>query len=277
MSLKSQRLRRNQQTGNSDRLEVRPVSEQRDHRSFVLYGRSATGKTTLASTWPKPILFLDVKDEGTDSISDVKQVDVRDVKSFEDFELTYEWIIRHPEDYATIVIDTISQLQQMVVSEIGGKSKMKGDRAAGDWGSMSKRDWGDVAALMKEWILNYRDLSHLGINIVFIAQDRTFNIDDGESEGDEQLSPEVGPALSPSIVKVLNASVSMIGNTFIRVKDTKKEVRGKTRERKEYQYCLRVGPNPTYVTKVRKPRSATPLGVLVDARYEDILAIIKGE
>jgi hypothetical protein len=110
------------------------------------------------------------------------------------------------------------------------------------------------------------------MHVVFIAQDRTFNVDD--EEGSEQLTPEIGPGLSPSIAKTLNAAVGMIGNTFIRERQTKGKG-GKTREKLEY--CLRIGPNPVYITKVRKPRSIEPPSVIVDPSFEDIMSIIRGE
>lgn len=251
------------------------MSEVEDDLSFVLYGRSATGKTTLAGTFPKPLLHLDVRDRGTRSISDVKGIKVRKIVEFAEFEDTIDWLRRHPDTYKTAVIDTVSQLQQVVVKEKMGDGG-RNNRIAGDWGSMTKRDWGDVAALMKESITSFRDLQDLGMNIVFIAQDRVFNFDDeAETETEGLLMPEVGPALSPSIVRVLNASVSMIGNTLIRVRYIKKK--GEKREQEKIDYCLRIGPNPVYTTKVRKPRGLELPQVIVDPTYEDILSIMQGE
>jgi len=255
------------------RPKFKNISDIERFRSFVLYGRSGTGKTTLAATFPKPILYLDVRDEGTDSIADVPDIKVLEVSEFAELEETYWWLKQNPE-FRTIVIDTVSQLQQIVVEEQASKKKSKG--RPGDWGTLTKRDWGDIAALMKEWLINYRDLSKLEMDVVFIAQDRTFNFDEDE-EGEGVLAPEVGPALSPSIARTLNAAVSMIGNTFIRSRDVVKEVNGKKKRLQKIEYCLRIGPNPVYITKVRKPKSTEAPSVIVDPRYEDILEIINGE
>lgn len=256
----------------------RSVSKLNKFRSFCFYGRSGTGKTTLASTFPGDIILLDVRDEGTDSISDVAGVDVREIEDHDDMEEAYWWLKKNTGRYKTVVIDTVSQWQQLVVEEIAKSSKKKGkDKAAGDWGSMSQRAWGDVATRMKTWIINFRDLTKDGYNVVFIAQDRVFNAGDDEDSSDDQISPEVGPALSPAIKGVLNAAVSVIGNTFVAAYTVKKEVNGKKVSKEKIEYRLRVGPSSVYTTKVRKPRGTKAPPFISDPTYEDIMEIITGE
>lgn len=253
-----------------DKLPTRSAKKMSSVRSYVLYGRSNTGKTTLAATFPKPALLLDCRDRGTDSIADVDDIEVMDVKTWDDFEVAYWYIKKHPKRYKTLIIDTMSQLQQIVVEKVAQENHKDAARA-GDWGTMSKRDWGEVAQHMKSWIINVRDLP---MNVVFIAQDRVFNVDEEDEE--TMLDPEVGPGLSPAIAKTLNAAVSIIGNTYIRQRTRKKKVKGKTKSVKRTEYCLRIGPNPVYITKVRKPRSITPPSILVDPKYEDIINLLKG-
>jgi len=260
-------------------LEVTEIDDDADAAvSTALYGRSNSGKTTLSATWPKPLLYIDIKDRGSKSIRDVKGIKKRTVETFEQFEETYWWLVENPEAYNTVVIDTVTQLQRIAVEEHHShKRTSKGSRSAGDWGSMTKKDWGDVAALMKEWIINYRDLVDLGIEVVFIAQDRTFNMGEDEDDVDEGLAPEIGPALSPAVAKLLNASVDVIGNTFVRTRTVKANLVKKTKAKEIVEYCLRVGPNSLYITKVRKPKSIEVPSILVDPEYEDIMAIIKGD
>lgn len=255
---------------------IRHVKEIKRPRSWCLYGRSGSGKTTLASTFPSPILLLDVRDRGTDSIAD-QDVDVLDVDSLEELEDAYYYLEQNPKEYKTVVIDTASQLQQLFTEEVTQGTRKNG-RATGNWGSMSRRQFGDVAAMMKEWILNYRNLTDLGIEVVFIAQERTSNVDDdGSTDTIEMLVPEVGPAIMPSIASYLNANVSIIGNTFIRVKRSQVKKGNKTTEREYAQYCLRVGPNPVYTTKLRKPRGIEAPAFIENPTYEDIILVIKGD
>lgn len=218
-----------------------------------------------------------MKDEGTDSIADVEGIDVFDVQSFSDFEDVYWWLKKNPKKYKTVVIDTCTQLQNMVVQEIGGEKSSKKGKQAGDWGSMTKRDWGEVSALLKEWLVNYRDLTKLGITVIFIAQDRTFNLSDEENENTELLAPEIGPALSPSVARTLNAAVSVVANTYIRERTIEKEVKGKKVKKKVIEYCLGVGPSSLYTRKVRKPKRNELPDVIVNPEFDDLVALTRGE
>lgn len=259
----------------SSKLGARPIGSIKRATSCVIYGPSGSGKTTFSASAPKKMLYLNVNDEGMDSIADVEGIDVKDVPEFEEFEDTYWWLEKHPDAYKTVVVDTVSQLQTLAVQEIGKGKKRKGafaHKKLGDFGTMTKQDWGTVSSLMKEWLTNYRDLTHLGMHVIFIAQHRTFNVgDDGDAS---ELAPEVGPALSPSIAQHLNASVNVIGNTFIRERTkVNKETKKKT---KIIEYCLGVGPSSLYVRKVRKPKSMMLPDVIVDPEFGDITDIIKG-
>lgn len=257
-------------------LEVMDIDDDDgEGTSTALYGRSGSGKTTLSATWPKSLLYLDIRDRGARSIRDVKGIKRRRIRELDELDETYWWLKDNPEAYNSVVLDTVSQLQSMTVDELSaGKRRGKG-RRPGDWGTLTQRDWADVSARMKEYIINFRDLVDEGMHVVFIAQDRTFNLTDEEADAEDMLAPEIGPQLSPATAKVLNAAVDVIGNTFIRTRMVPKK-EGKGKEEK-IDYCLRVGPNSLYVTKVRKPRSSKTPSLIVDPDYEDILAMIEGE
>src|SRR5690606_33107633 len=144
------------------------------------------------------------------------------------------------------------------------------------WGSMSKQDWGEVASEMKALIIELRGLP---MNVVFIAQDRTFSFDDDNGEAaNDQLLPEVGPRLMPSVASVLNAAVTVIGYTFVKRKFIKKksDKSNKVITKEKAVYCLRLGPSPVFVTKMRKPKSVGLPDHIEDPDYEDIIDVIQG-
>lgn len=260
----------------------RPIAEVKPARSTAIYGRSGSGKTTLASTWPKPILYLNIKDEGTDSIADVEGIDVVDINSSDDMLEIILWCVKKANrgklKYKTIIFDTMTQFQGMLVREKiaeAGKKLKKGQNP-GDFGTLTQQEWGQIAGEMKKLIMDARGIPD--IESVFICQERIFNAGDEEDDGADQIDPEVGPRLSPSVKDDLNASVSIIGNTFIRIKVTTKKDKKTLKKTKkiEKQYCLRVGPNAVYTTKIRKPKGIEAPDFIIDPTFRKIKKIVKG-
>jgi phage nucleotide-binding protein len=255
-----------------------PVSKKKYKNSVALYGRSGTGKTTLAGTFPKPILYLNIRDNGTDSISDVEDIDVVDIDDSETLKETLLWCHKQAQrgklKYKTIVLDTMSQLQSILVEELGEKKKLSGKKRAGDFGTFTMQEWGTIAGDLKAVIMDARNLP---LESVFICQERVFNIGDEGDDGLDQLDPEVGPKLMPSVKNDLNASVSIIANTFIKVRITKtKNDKGKKVTNIDKIYCLRLGPNEVYTTKIRKPKGIEAPDFIVDPTFRKLKKIMKG-
>lgn len=251
-------------------LPVRSVRDSLNHLTALFYGLSGSGKTTLSGTFPGPVLVLDIGDKGTESISDVEDCEVMEIDSWDDLEMTY-WFLKESEGkYKTVVLDTVTNLQQLAIAKVND-----GDADA----KMGFKEWGDVVTLMKEWLVNFRDL---GINVVFLAQERKFNVNEDEGIDDNLLLPEIGPRLTPSLSSHLASIVSVVGNTFIRARIEKRTTtnrRGKEliEEYEVPEYSLRVGPNPYYVTKVRKPKGFTVPETVEDPTYDKLIKLIKGE
>jgi len=254
----------------------RDISEVVRNKSFAFYGKSGSGKTTLACSFPKPILLIDINDEGTDSVSDMDDADLKvwDIAEFDDIEDAYWYLKENPKEFKTVALDTVTMLQTKCIEAIMGTKLEKSGKVAGDWGTMTKQDWGKVAARMKIWITRFRNLP---MNVVFLAQERTFNVSDDDDDIG-LLDPEVGPALSPSVKSHLNAAVTMIANTYIRVRyPKKKDEKGRLKSTKKYDYCLGVGPSDIFARKVRKPKKIELPDAVIDPDYEDLISIIKGE
>lgn len=260
---------------------AKPVAEKKYYTSTALYGRAGSGKTTLSATWPKPILYLNIRDNGTDSIADVEDVDVVDIETSDDMLEIILWCVKKAKKgklkYKTIVLDTMTQFQAILVEEKvdSAKKKLKPGQLPGDFGTLTQQEWGQIAGDMKRLVMDVRNLP---IESVFLCQERIFNAGDEEDDGLGQIDPEVGPRLSPSVKNDLNASVSIIGNTFIRIKVTTTKDKKTLKKTKtvEKQYCLRVGPNSVYTTKIRKPKGIEAPDYIVDPTFRKIKKIMKG-
>lgn len=234
-----------------------------------LYGRSGTGKTTLACSFPKPLLLIGSED-GTKSVHDVKGVDFVKIETTNELR---ELIAFLPDKYNTGVLDTATYLQDMILREILGVDELP---AQGSWGMAARDQWGQCALQTKEFLRTLLD--KIDWNFVICAQEREFNV---ENESDVVM-PYVSSALTPSVTGWLNPACDYIGQCFIRETTAEKVVKvgGKKVKRAvktdEREYCLRTGPDPVYTTKFRTPKTHSLPPVLVDPTYEKILAIIEG-
>lgn len=259
-----------QNSKNEDSLEKRivPVGKTSEWLSMVVYGRSGTGKTTFAGTAPKPLLILDVSDRGTISVKGQPETYVLSIEKWEDFEEAYWYLKSGKHSFKSVAIDTMTQLQDLAIRQIVGDEK--------EDLIISRRAWGAVSALMKTWILNFRDLP---LTKIFICQDRLITSDE-ESEADpEMIVPEVGPALSPSVARTLNAAVDAIGQTFIRERlVTVKTKKGNEKSQLVVEYCMRIGPHARYLTKIRREKPGVELPqVIINPTFEKIIKLVKGE
>ncbi len=233
---------------------------------ILLYGRSGTGKTHVVGTAPKPLLLIDPKEKGTDTIRARPGVKVIRIDSWQDFEDVYWYLSEAKHPFVTVAVDTVTQLQELAMKAVLGEEPT----------NVSQRGWGRIASLMKTWIINYRDLP---LNVIFTAQDRLSQGDDEDVEDEGTLMPEVGPYVMPSVSKILNSAVGMIGQTFIKERQkTVKTKGGKEKKVRVVEYCLRIGPHAKYLTKFRRDPSlggGTP-EYIVDPTYDKLLALAEG-
>lgn len=248
--------------------EAVPVAEVPSYSAALYYGESGSGKTTVASTYPKPLLLLDLQERGTETIKKVRDINVLGIRSWDRFEKAY-WELEKDDHYETIVLDQVSALQGIGITHIREEEGMEPDE------TFSKRDWGRLSGLMQTWLLNYRNLSDRGKHIVFLAHQRQFGGEDDESE-DEQMAPRFGARLSPSVESFLNGAVSIIGNTFIRERWVQLDPK-KPKKTREVKYCMRIGPHGSFRTKIRKPPEDELPDVIVNPTYEKIMRLSRGE
>lgn len=244
-------------------VDITPVAELPSLLAALIYGRSGTGKTTFLSTFPKPLLLLDIREKGTDSVANVQGVEVAKIEDFQQLIDVYWYLQKGRHKYKSVGIDQVTAMQDQAIAHAMRDSNKDPN------GIIAKRDWGNAAGLMKQWLTSYRDLIECGMNVAFLGHDRTRDIEDGD---DDQLEPLVNVRVMPSVASHLNAMVKVIGNTFIRETFT---VENKRRVR-HVDYCMRVGPHAFYTTKVRSPVGVSAPDIIVDPSYDKMVAVMKG-
>jgi hypothetical protein len=238
----------------------------------LFYGRPGTGKTTIAATFPKPAVLLDIREKGTDSVSNIKGIKVGKIEEWEEFEDFYWYLKEGDHGFQTVIIDQLTALQAVAMRHAyKSEGKEEGDHA-------TKRIFGIASGLMNEWLLKYRDLVDEEINVVFIAHDRITGGSD-EGSGEDEIDPMVGPRVMPSVASTIGAAVKLIGNTFIKETHSIKQQPGSKIKKKVRQvvYGMRLGPHGYYTTKVRAPFGIAAPEILVDPTYDKMMAVMRGE
>lgn len=243
---------------------IKPVETLPLKLSMVVYGRPGTGKTTFASSFPGPTLLLDIKEDGTDSVADIEGLDILRITSWDEFEQTYWYLKSGKHHYRSVIIDAVTELQDLAIE------KWRGSR--GEDEPLGFKVWGQVSGSMKTWLINYRDLINSGMDgVCFIAHDRVHDIEEG---GTDQLDPEVGPRLMPSVASYLCGAVKVIGYTYIREVKKSKDPLKKDRS---VEYRMRLGPHAYYTTKVRRPKSGLTPDSIINPTHGKIIDIMRGD
>jgi hypothetical protein len=264
---------------------IRPIAfDDSDGIRMMVYGRSGTGKTTLWSTFPKPILAIIAS--GSSQPGELRSVDTPELRkvistvtlqqSTEIRELV-EHLRSNEEEvstgFGTVVLDHVTGLQDMVLKEILGLDEIPIQKS---WGLATQQQYGTCILRCKELLSS---LLSVRANVVLVAQEKDFNTD---SDGD-LIAPAVGAALTPSLCGWANSVCDYIVNTFLRQHEEvkQKNVNGKTTQvrvkTRKVEYCLRTGPHPVYCTKFRLPKGNPLPESIVDPDYDKLMTIIRGQ
>jgi hypothetical protein len=244
---------------------IQPVSELETNLVMMVYGRSGTGKTAFGATFPKPILFIDTNERGTETIKQEEDVHVVRVTEWDQISELY-WALLNREtevQFESVVIDQITNLQDLGMAEVLRRSRKGRDE------TFSQRNWGQLGGMLKQTITDWRELADQ-YNLLFIAHER---IDEPGDDEDESIEPSIGARVMPSVSSFIDGAVDAIGSTYIKERwetEDKEEVR-------HVDYCMRLGPHAFYSTKIRRPVSAGPIPeFIVDATYTKIRNLIAG-
>lgn len=250
-----------------------------DTLRMLVYGASGSGKTTFASTFPGPILWLICSGgnkpgelKSIDTPENRKKITPRIIKSTDQL----KGFLADSDKYATKVLDHASGLADLILKEILRVDELPAQLG---WGTASQQQYGQLALQCKE---HFRALLNLSGNIVIIAQERVFGGKDDGVDSDI-IKPTIGAALTPSVTGWLNPACDYVVQTFKkpRMKTTTNKIGGKdvttTTRGKGVDYCIRTEAHDVFMTKFRIPRGRVLPDLIVDPTYEKVQAVIRGD
>lgn len=151
--------------------------------SILVHGLSKVGKTWFGDTTPAPRLIFDA--EGGNNFTSSRKVIwdpsltappeadgtwdtcIIQVRDFQTVQNGYQWLAAGAHPFKSVVVDSISEVQQRCVDSIAGVDQMK------------MQNWGDLLRQMSDLVRKLRDLTMHPTNpleaIVIIAMTRKVN------------------------------------------------------------------------------------------------------
>lgn len=204
-------------------------------KMVALYGKSGSGKTTLGATFPKPMLYVKIGDDGSSVIKDVDGIDAVEISKVSEI----NGLIKELEvdkKYKSVFFDTFT----LIVNE------WKNENIVSKKKKMTQQSWGDLLTDTEEIV---RKLHRLSKNKWVIISGHEV-IDSIEGMEDELL-PDVRIAVSKGARTYLEGMVNYGLHTLVIEKEVEKDGETVT----VTKHAVDIGPNPYYWTKFQTVRS----------------------
>lgn len=266
--------------------------------SFLVYGRTGTGKTRFAGTFPGRIRWFICS--GSEEPGELKSIDTPEnqervvPKVIETMDtLNKELDYKNKNKYDVWVLDHLTAVADVVLAEIMGVHPREIPPQKG-WKYASKEQYQEQSLKMKKII---RSFLNLGGKRIILGQEKVFrkkinSDEDGDSvsyDPDDVIQPAIGIAVGEAVCNFASTACDYVVQTFKRRKMISKDVRVKRNgkvviEKRLVQYngpnpiefCMRTEPHEIYMTKFRIPpkESAKLPDVIVDPSYAKVMKVI---
>lgn len=243
---------------------------------ICIYGKSGSGKTRMLGTFSVLGKLLHIvcssnKMNEARSIKGYKNVEVVDLQEPEELPELIDYA--RDNDFASVGLDHVTDFCGLVLSRLVGVERMPEQSS---WGLASQQQYAQMGFQVKEYL---RGLLDLECNVILTGQERVYNTTE---DGGDVVMPFVSVAATPSIAGWITPACDYVCQTFKRkqyVTKTKK-IGGKTKTTRtdtgKVEYCLRTGPDETYMTKFRVPPGTELPDVVADPSYEKIAPLVSG-
>ena len=235
------------------------ISEVSSGKLVVLYGKSESGKTKVGSTFPKPMLYVKIGDDGVNTIKRVSGISIVEPRTTAELKQVFEELEKD-KTYKSVFVDTFS----LLVNEWKNENVIQKGK------KMTQQLWGDLLTETEELIRLAHKLSKKKW-VILSGHEVTDSI--------EGMEDELLPDVRISISKGARTYIEGMANFGIHtVKIQKESVDKTTGEVKEVvKYAADIGPNPYYWTKFQvDPKIKLP-NRMINPSYEKIMKLIEEE
>lgn len=228
---------------------VKNISELGQRKLVVLWGKSNTGKTEFGSTWPKPMLYVQVGDDGSNTIRNKQEISGMRADTIDRCKGVLKELVKEKgAGYSTVFVDTFSMLTNVWIDENAVKKKKK----------MTQPMWGDLKTETEEIIrLAYKLALHTWV--ILSCHEAMDTV--------EGMEDEILPDARPSTTKGARTYLEGMANYGFHTTRLKKEMIEDGVEKTLVKYAAHIGPNPYYWTKLQTPKGVKVPAVMVNPTF----------
>jgi len=221
---------------------------------WVIYGKSGSGKTHLSASFPKPLLYVQIGDDGANTIASVKGIDGIRIKEVSDLKDLLEEV-QEDTKYKTVVVDTFSMVTNEWTDEKVVSKKKR----------MTQQLWGDLKIAQEELIKAAHKAAKNHI-IVLTCHESTDSI--------EGMEDEITPDVRPSVSKGARTYLEGMANYGIHTTKIVKEISTNSGMKESIKYAVDIGANLYYWTKLQISSDIKIPARIVNPSYDKIVAVI---
>lgn len=221
---------------------------------WVIYGKSNSGKTYVASTFPKPLLYLQVGDDGSNTIAGVEGIDALPIHSIEELNDVANELLKDKK-YKTVAVDTFS----LIVNEWVDKKVIKKKK------KMTQQLWGELKTDTEEVIKAMHKIAKRHIVVLTCHE---------SMDAIEGMEDEITPDVRPSVSKGARTYLEGMANYGIHTTKISKEITKGNTTKEVVRYAADIGPNPYYWTKLQISPSIKVPSRIINPTYDKFMEII---
>lgn len=257
----------------------------------MVYGDNATGKTSFASTFPGPILFLSFED-GQKSVPKRQDIVIVPIASVADV-LEYADLIAkgkpdpvHGYVYRTVVFDTFSSFQDLAHAEVLGLDEIPVQKVTKSYGKAEQEQYTARGEQVKMAGRAFTKLP--SINVVMLVQERDQKKEFLKKKAKEDDKPPesfMDGNLSEAVLRWVRDHAQVIVQTYVQDVDVFREVKNpdpkvpptRVKTGRKTQFFLRVGKSmtATHRLKVQTERELVLPESIEDPTYEKLAQVLK--
>lgn len=238
---------------------AKPLSELSQRKLVVVYGKSNTGKTVFSATFPKPMLYLSIGDDGSNPIANVEGIkNIKIETSVELKQVLTELSEAKKQEYQSVVIDTFSLYVNVWTHD---NIITKGKR-------MTQDAWGNLKTDTEEIIRLAHKLSE-NMWVILTCHE--------VADAFEGLEEEITPDIRPNVSKGARTYLEGMANYGIHCTKLSKTVEKNGVEKTLVKYAAHIGANEYYWTKVQVAPDVQVPATIVNPTYEKIMEVVGGK